>query len=139
MARPSGPKTRNGGSWTEAKYNGFIKNNLRKASMKWPPVSKALADARVRRGIYICNNCKEEVPASIKKDGKRLKNAIVDHIEPIIDPALGFETWDKCIERMFCEADNLQVLCRECHEEKSNEEKAVAKARREKEKNEPTG
>lgn len=136
MARPSGEKTRCGGEWTEAKFNGFIKNNLRKASMKWAPISKALAKARVRRGFYICASCKQEVTASIKNDdGKRVKNAIVDHIKPIIDPAVGFTTWDECINRMFCEDDNLQVLCHECHTVKSNEEKAVAKERRLKEKN----
>jgi len=31
---------------------------------------------------------------------------------------------------MFVEEDNLQVLCHECHENKTNEEKATAKNRR---------
>ena len=133
MARPSGPKTRCGGQWTEAKFTAFIKNNLRRATIKWQPIQQALKDARTRRGFYMCNGCKQEVTASIKLDsGKRVKNAIVDHINPIIDPAVGFTTWDDCINRMFCEQDNLQVLCRACHDEKTNEEKAVAKARREK-------
>lgn len=136
MARPAGEKTRCGGRWTEAAFNSFVKNNLRRASIKWAPISDCLKEARVRRGIYECNNCKEEVTASIKHPdtGKRLKNAIVDHIKPIIDPAVGFTTWDDCINRMFCEPENLQVLCRDCHEKKSNEEKATAKARRDKEK-----
>ena len=65
---------------------------------------------------------------------KRVKNAIVDHKEPIIDPAVGFTTWDDCIERMFCEADNLQCVCHACHKEKCAEEAAIAKERRAKEK-----
>lgn len=137
MARPSGPKTRCSGQWTEAKFTSFIKNNLRRATIKWAPIQEVLKEARTRRGFYMCASCDQEVTASIKNDnGKRVKNAIVDHIEPIIDPAVGFTTWDDCINRMFCEKENLQVVCHECHQEKSNNEKAIAKARREKEKNE---
>lgn len=135
MARPSGPKTRCSGQWTEAKFTSFIKNNLRRATIKWAPIQETLKEARTRRGFYMCASCKQEVTASIKNDnGKRIKNAIVDHIQPIIDPAVGFTTWDDCINRMFCEKNNLQVVCHECHQEKSNEEKAIAKARRDNEK-----
>lgn len=100
------------------------------ASRKWAPINQCLKEARIKRGWYLCAHCKQEIPASIRKNGKRVKNAIVDHIDPIIDPELGFTTWDDCIERMFCEADGLQVLCDECHTIKTNEEKAKAKERR---------
>lgn len=72
------------------------------------------------------------MPASIKNaEGKRVKNVHVDHINPAIDPNVGFTTWDDFINGLFCERDNLQVLCNECHLAKSNEEKARAKLRRE--------
>lgn len=135
MARPSGDKTRCGGEWTEAKFTSFIKNNLRRATIKWAPIQQCLKEARVRRGFYLCAGCKEEVTASTKlESGKRVKNVIVDHINPIIDPAVGFTTWDDCINRMFCESDNLQVLCRDCHNVKTQEEKDIAKERRDKNK-----
>jgi 5-methylcytosine-specific restriction endonuclease McrA len=131
MARTGGPKTRCGGLWTEAKYKSFIKGNLRSATRKWAPISKCLTNARTRRGFYLCNGCKQEVPNTIKdENGKRVKNALVDHINPIIDPAVGWVSWDETIERMFTEIENLQVLCHACHQEKSNAEKAVAKQRR---------
>ena len=66
--------------------------------------------------------------------GRRVKNVHVDHIEPIVDPSVGFVSYDVLIERMFCEAPNLQVLCSECHTIKTDNEKALAKARRAKEK-----
>ncbi|MGJ8839566.1 HNH endonuclease, partial [Salmonella enterica subsp. enterica serovar Kentucky] len=122
------------GQWTEARFNSFIKSALRGATRKWAPIQEALKDARVERGYYKCNACKAKIPATIKEGRKRTKNAIVDHIEPIIDPTVGFTTWDECIERMFCEKQNLQVLCKKCHDVKCAEERALEKARRAKEK-----
>ena len=134
MARPSGPKTRCGGRWTQAYFNSFIKNQLRGASRKWAPNNDCLTAARVARGLYKCAGCEEIVPNTLKKGRKREKNVYVDHILPIIDPAVGFTTWDECVERMFCEVDNLQVLCKTCHDVKTKEERDIATARRRKEK-----
>lgn len=129
--RIGGPKTRSGGRWTEAQFTSFVKGNLRRVTSKWAPISDTLKEARTRRGFYLCNGCKEEVPASIRNDaGKRVKNAIVDHINPIIDPDVGWVSWDETINRMFSERDNLQILCNDCHTVKTNLEKAKAKARR---------
>jgi 5-methylcytosine-specific restriction endonuclease McrA len=138
--RIGGPKTRNTGRWTEAQFTSFIKGNLRRITTRWAPIPETLKAARTRRGFYTCAGygCEpHEVPASTRDEkGKRVKNALVDHIEPIIDPAVGWVSWDETINRMFCEADNLQVLCYECHKKKSDEEKAIAKARRDKMKEE---
>lgn len=137
MARKAGPKVRNSGRWTEAQYKSFIRGNLRRVTTRWGPIQDALRDARVRRGFYICDACKEEVPASTRdENGKRVKNAVVDHINPIIDPDVGWVSWDELIARMYCERDNLAVLCYDCHKKKTDEEKARAKARRLREKEE---
>ena len=85
-----------------------------------------MKEANVSRGIYLCASCKEEVPLTVKDGRKRIKNVFVDQIDPIVDPNVGFTTWDDCINRMFCESDNLQVLCKECHDVKSKEERAIA-------------
>lgn len=130
MARPSGPKTRAGETWTEAKFNSFIRGNLRRTSQKWPPIANSLKQARVDRGEYLCAGCKQVVPATTKVDGKRVKNVHVDHIDPVVDPTKGFENWDVFIERMFVEAEGLQVLCDACHKIKTDNEKAIAKERR---------
>jgi 5-methylcytosine-specific restriction endonuclease McrA len=129
--RIGGPKTRCNNTWTEAKYKSFIKGNLRRATQKWAPIQVVLKEARVARGLYLCAGCKEHVPNTTKDEtGRRVKNVHVDHIFPIIDPAVGWVSWDSTIERMFCEKDGLQVLCNACHKMKTDEEKAVAKARR---------
>lgn len=130
--RIGGPKTRCSNTWTEARFKSFIKGNLRSATRKWKPIQDTLKDARVARGLYLCAGCGEHVPNTAKNEetGKREKNIHVDHILPIIDPATGWVSWDDTIERMFCERDNLQLLCSKCHKVKTDEEKAVAKARR---------
>lgn len=129
MPRPSGEKTRCGGRWTEAKWKSFIKNQLRGATRKWAPISDCLSAARVRRGYYKCEGCGEDVPNTTKDGAKRVKNVFVDHVEPIV-PVTGWVSWDSCIERMFCEADNLQLLCKACHDSKSKKEAAQRKEHR---------
>ncbi len=123
----------NGGEWTKARYDSFVKGLLRQGSSRWGPKNRVKSEARVRRGFYLCNGCKQVVPATLPpEEGKvrRVNNAVVDHIDPVVDPAKGFTTWDDVINRMFCEQDNLQVLCHSCHKIKTAEEREIAKARR---------
>ena len=123
--RPGGPKTRNSGRWTEAKFASFIKNNLRSATRKWQPIQDVKKKANVSRGLYECAGCKQHVPPTIKQGRRRVTNIFVDHIDPIVDPKTGFIDWDTYINRMFCEEDNLQLLCGPCHDEKSMKERAL--------------
>lgn len=134
--RPSGNKTRCSGEWTEARYRTFVKGALRQATMKWKPIQDCKKFARIRRGWYLCACCKEEIPSTVIVNRKRVKNAIVDHIKPIVNPRTGFTTWDDCIEQMYCELYNLQLICLECHKGKCAEEKVISDARKRKEKDE---
>ena len=138
MARPSGDKNRCGGRWTEAKWKSFIKNQLRGATRKWAPIGDCLSNARVKRGFYECADCKEHVPNTTKTGGKRTKNVFVDHIDPIV-PVTGWISWDAGSERRLCEENNLQLLCKACHDSKSKIEagervvhRAAAKAKEKK-------
>ena len=123
---------------TEAQFQTFVKNQLRGASWKWAPISEVMKDARVTKGVYLCAACNCNVPTTEKVNGKRIKNVFVDHILPIIDPETGFTTWDDFINKLYCEKENLQVLCGECHDRKTAEERtaAVERRKREKENNE---
>lgn len=117
-------KPYNNGQWTQAKFNAWIKSLLRKGSTRWPPGFRALNDAYVGEAInpktgrrckhYKCASCGGHFPA---------KEVAKDHINPVIDPATGFTSWDDVIKRMFCEQDGYQVLCHTCHKHKSEEER----------------
>lgn len=134
--RPSGKKTRNGGKWTEAYYKSFIKNQLRQATRKWPPIQECKKNARVSRGVYRCAICQEDVPASIKDGRKKVNNVFVDHEPAIIDPNIGWVSWSETIERMFTEIEGLQLVCKKCHDIKTSEERTIANERRKREKEE---
>lgn len=134
MARPAGEKTRAGGRWTEARYRSFITSLLRQGTRRWAPKTDVDRKATTKRGFRRCAECKEEVPVTAHKNGKKVKNTFIDHIDPIVDPEVGFTSWDDFIERLFCEEHNLQVLCGDCHEKKTLEERAIAAERRRKEK-----
>jgi 5-methylcytosine-specific restriction endonuclease McrA len=112
--------------WTEAKFNSFIRSQLRQATRKWAPITETLKRARVARGLYLCAHCKEEVAPTYREGRKRVKNVFVDHINPITDPTTGFTNWDDIVNNMFCEMDNLQLLCKDCHDIKTQDEKEIA-------------
>lgn len=123
-------KPYNDGTWTEGRFNSFIKSTLRSGSQRWPPKYKALNEAKQGKKInessgrlaehYKCAACGDNYPA---------KNIQVDHIYPVIDPNIGFTTWDDVIKRMFCEQKDFQILCRECHTLKTKLEKQQSQER----------
>jgi 5-methylcytosine-specific restriction endonuclease McrA len=115
-------KTRNGNEWTESRFNSFVKSALRSASQRWPPKYKTLAEACVgqktnpksgrQAKFYVCNKCKDEFVA---------KDVEVNHIIPVV-PVTGWDSWDGVVERMFCEKEHLEVLCKPCHKSVTKEE-----------------
>lgn len=122
---------RNGGRWTEAKWRSFIVSLLRSGQRRWPPKQEAVKSAKVGKQIneatgrladhYRCAACGNVFP---------LKQVQADHIEPVIDPAVGFVDWGTYITRMFCEKDNYQILCKDCHKAKTAKERQTAKERK---------
>lgn len=124
----SGSSRRNGGKWTEARYRSFVTSTLRAGSRKWPPKYETLNAAKTEKKTnkatgrlaqhYLCAMCEQEYTQ---------KDVQVDHIKPVIDPKKGFVSWDTYIDRMFCEAPNLQVLCKICHADKTKLEKEISK------------
>lgn len=94
----------------------FITGVLRRATLKWPARQEALSNARVERGRYRCADCGDLFGP---------KEIDLDHRVPVIDPKTGFKTWDDFIEKLFCEADMFDVLCKQCHTNKTILEDAM--------------
>jgi hypothetical protein len=97
----------------------FVTASLRRASLRWPPRNMALKKARVDRGLYRCSMCGE----AFKRD-----EIHIDHIVPVVNPANGFVGWDDFIEKLFCEEEQFQILCKYDHEVKTLMEDEMRKA-----------
>lgn len=114
------PKTRAGATWTEARYWQFIRSALRKAWVKYPVRYQVLQEARRpftgsdkrTKWEYQCNSCKNYFKS---------KEVQVDHIESA-GKLTSYEHLAGFVKRLFCEADNLQVLCKDCHDKKTLDE-----------------
>ena len=114
----------NDGEWTEARFRAFIISALRAYMKRFPPKWKALKAASIGRVInkrsgrlaehYKCASCEDNFVA---------RDVQVDHIEPVVSPQEGFQDWWTYMNRLYCEAENLQVLCKPCHKQKTAEER----------------
>jgi 5-methylcytosine-specific restriction endonuclease McrA len=114
-------KTRNAGSMTESAFWSFIRSALRQKSRWWKPITQCKMKARRaykgpnkrQKFEYQCKECNNWFPD---------KKINVDHIVPAgtlrcANDLPGF------VDRLFCEIDNLQVLCQVCHDKKTKLEK----------------
>ena len=115
------PKTRNAGTMTESAFWSFIRSALRQKSRWWKPITECKLKAKRKyKGVnkrqrfeYQCNACKQWFAE---------KNINVDHIIGAGSLNCGADL-DGFVNRLFCEADNLQVLCTTCHDAKTKLEK----------------
>ena len=114
--------------WSSGKLRTFITGVLRSGFRKFPAKYETLKAASVGKKVNVktnriaehfkCEVCKKDYPA---------KEVNVDHILAVVCPVEGFVNWDVYIKRMFCGKENLQVLCKTCHDLKSAEERKVRK------------
>ena len=111
------PKIRNAGTMSEPMFWTFIRSALRQKSIYWKPIRQCKLKSRKpykgtnkqQKFEYQCSECKQWYPE---------KNINVDHITPAgslncANDLPGF------VERLFCEIDGLQILCKICHNKKT--------------------
>lgn len=125
MARQRVTRTHAGGTWTKARYFSFIRSKLREGMRSYPvkqqvKVANRRKKKSARRFEYNCADCRGWFPDS---------KIEVDHIEPAgslkdYDDLPGF------VRRLYCEADNLQILCKPCHNKKTAAEREARKHER---------
>lgn len=114
-----GVKCRAGNTWTESRYFQFIRTALRGAFSRYPVKYQVLKAAERKvtgqrhKKEYQCAECSDWFKAS---------EVNVDHKIPA-GSLKTYEDLPSFCANMFCEADNLQVLCKPCHKTKTAEER----------------
>jgi hypothetical protein len=104
------PLTRCNGTLTESQYLAWIRSALRSKSLRWEPRNTALQLARTpysgpnkrQKWQYQCAICKQQFT---------LKEVVVDHYPEEAGSILSVEDIGPFAERLYCEVDNLRVLC----------------------------
>lgn len=118
-------------------FQTWIVWQLRKISYRWYARYQALKAAKVGKNLYKCAICGQDY-----KKEPRKRTITVDHIVPVKDPAKPQAFQEdlancKCavceyLRRMFCEKEGLQVLCKQCHDDKTKDERELRKVNRKK-------
>jgi len=111
---------RNADTQTEAGYWGSVRSALRRAFRYWKPATQAKMAARRRyegsnkrqRWEYQCAECEQFYMDKFVQ---------IDHIIPVGSLKSG-DDLKGFLERLTPE-DGFQVMCKECHQEKTNEER----------------
>ena len=93
---------------------------LRKLSINDPVRKEVFNKARTGDNKYLCASCKDSFPRYKCND---------DHIDPVICPETGWIDQLTFFSRLFCSAENRQLLCRDCHKTKTLAENELRKKR----------
>ena len=116
-----GEKIHAGGTWTSARYWSFIRSNLRRFWLKWPVRGQVLNKAK-RPSQLTDKRTKFEYQCAMCKSWNKGKNVQVDHITPCGSLKKPSDL-ARFVTTLFCEADNLRVLCKTCHHTVTQEER----------------
>lgn len=111
------PRTRAGGEWTEAAFWQFLRSALRQSSRRWPPITRLVWHHARRPYVGPDSRRKWEFQCAICQGWHKQTDMHVDHIIPCGT----LKSWDDLAgfaERLFCETENLQILCTDCHRQK---------------------
>lgn len=91
-----------------------IRDVLFKVRREVPKFNKDGSRAKKDAVQYRCNVCQNYVGST---------KVSVDHINPVVSVSEGFVDFNTFINRLFCDAANLQVVCDECHNTKTQLER----------------
>lgn len=99
---------------TESQFLSWIRSALRSKSLRWPPRAAALVAARrpykgpnkLQKWEYQCAVCSSWMKG---------KEACVDHYPKEAGSILSIGDIGEFCNNLYCEVDNLRVLCVECH------------------------
>lgn len=121
MPRILKPRTHAGSTWTKARYFQFIRSALRRATISYPVTQQVKKAAR--RSVKGQRH-KFEYPCAHCKKWYQGKDCAVDHIVPA-GKLNSYADLPGFVKRLFCEPEDMQILCTGCHLIKTNKEKGV--------------
>lgn len=120
--------------WVE---QAVVISAMRRAFRRYPAYKQCLDNAKteyftpskhgkqLRRVQFECAGCHEKL---------QRKQVAVDHISSVIDTNVGFVDYDTYAKRLFCNLENLQVLCNlgplSCHKIKTKAENKIRRAKK---------
>lgn len=111
---PKAPLTRCGGTMTESAYLAWIRSALRSKSLRWPPRNEAIKLARrVYKGPNKLQRWEHE--CAICKQWYKGKDICVDHYPKPAGSILSVDDIGQFVNNLYCEVENLRVLCVPCH------------------------
>lgn len=113
--------------WTQARFWSFVRSNIRLMQRKWPPANEVWEEHRRvkpegatgrHRFEYQCAECSGWFP---KKVGKKSMIQL-DHKIPC-GSCRSFKEAGEFIDKMLVGVEGFQLLCTECHQSKTNEQR----------------
>jgi len=120
MKKPENPKERN--LVKGAIMRVFSRSDLRRQALQKSVIVGFLDPSRPRVKTWCrCEQCGVASPKSYME---------IDHIKPKIalDSALELMSWDELVDNTWCDLENLQALCSECHDKKTKLENKMRRA-----------
>lgn len=116
------------------KYNqtSSIMSSLKRTFSRSPLIQEILKDHRQEHAQYNKDGSLAKKPAVRYPCAECDKihmgsNIQVDHLDPVVPLNIPAKhaCMNEIIKRLFCEKDNLQILCKDCHKIKSKEENKI--------------
>ena len=115
------PRPYNSGTWTHARFFGFLRSGLRRMSLRWAPKSEALRGVRRPsksankrlKWQYRCDGCGAWCAGS----------DVAVHHKQACGELRAFSDLPGFVERLFCEREGFIVLCGACHAAEHKESK----------------
>lgn len=112
--KSAAPLIRNNGTMTESMFWSFIRSALRNRTRFWKPKLETLKEARRpykgpntrQKWEFQCSHC---------KNWFMQKNVEVNHIEDAGSLRCA-EDLPGFVERLFCEKQGLECICKNCHQ-----------------------
>jgi len=113
--------------WTQARFWTFIRSALRAAWNRYPVKYEAINRAFVKKAINPKSGREAKMyRCAICNNVFVVKDVEVDHINPT-GTLKTYADLPQFVRNLFCSVDELNVLCKECHQKKTQKERADAR------------